>query len=317
MVKYIISRLIAMCITLFLIVTIAFCTVRLMPGNVYDDPTLPKAIVDIMRAKHHLDDPILVQYFYFIKGIIVNGDWGTSIKIEPSVPAFQVIRSRIPITMTLNLFALFLSIPLGIGFGIWAALKRNTLTDHTISVLIMLGISIPSFVIASMMQYFIAFKAGIFPIVYQPSATGFAWFHSMMLPIIALTIGPIATIARYLRAELIDTLNSEFMLLARTKGLSRPVATVRHALRNSFIPLTSIVIGQFAGLMGGSLVIEKIYSIPGVGGIMVKSINGNDYTLTIAVLIFYSVVDLVASLVIDLAYGVVDPRIRMGGKKEA
>lgn len=317
MVKYITSRTVALIITLFLIVSIAFCAVRLMPGNVYDDPTLPKAVVDIMRAKHHLDEPMIVQYFYFIKGIVVNGDWGTSIKIEPSVPAFEVIRSRIPITVTLNLFALLLSIPLGIFFGIWAALKRNKMPDYAISVFIIMGISIPSFVLASLMQYFLAFKFGWFPIVYQPSATGFRLFHSMMLPIIALTIGPIATIARYLRAELIDTLNSEFMLLARTKGLTRSMATLRHGLRNSFVPLTSIIIAQFAALVGGSLVIERIFSIPGVGGIMVKSINGNDYTLTIAILIFYSIVDLVAALVIDLAYGVVDPRIRVGGKKEA
>ncbi len=317
MVRYIFKRIVALLITLFLIVSIAFCVVRLMPGNVFDDPTLPKNVVDIMRAKYHLDEPIIVQYYHFIKGVILNGDWGTSIKIEPSVPAFEVIRSRIPMSMQLNLFALVLSIPLGIFFGIWAALKRNTMTDYVISVLIILGISIPSFVIASLMQYFLAFKFGWFPIVYQPSAEGFRRLHSMMLPILALTIGPIATIARYLRAELIDTLNSEFMLLARTKGLTRSMATLRHALRNSFVPLTSIIIWQFAALVGGSLVIEQIFSIPGVGGIMVKSINGNDYPLTIAVLIFYSIIDLVTLLVIDLAYGVVDPRIRIGGRKEA
>ena len=138
--------------------------------------------------------------------------------------------------------------------------------------------------------------------------------RSIVLPVVALALGPIATITRYLRGELVETLGSDFMLLAQTKGLTRVQATVRHAFRNSCIPLVNIVIPMFTNILGGSLVVETIFSIPGVGGIMINSINANDYSLTVAVLIFYSLVSLATMLIVDISYGIVDPRIRLGRK---
>lgn len=314
MTRYIIERIVAMLLTLFIIVTIAFCVVRLMPGSVYDNPELPQKVLDALEARDHLNEPIIVQYGYFLKGVILEGDWGTSIKVEPSVPAFDVLTKRIPITLEVNIYSLLISLPLGIICGTVAALKKNKLADHIISAMVVLFISVPSFVFASLMQYFLSFKLNWFPIVYESSAAGWLRFSSLCLPILALAFGPIATVTRYLRGELVETVNSEFMTLAKTKGLNQVQATVRHAFRNSCLPLANVIIPMFTNILGGSLVIEQIFSIPGVGGLMVKSINANDHPLTIAILIFYSIVSLLTILLVDLSYGIIDPRIRLEGK---
>lgn len=314
MLKYIMMRIIAMAITLFLIVTLAFMVIRLMPGSIYEDPDMPPAVMEALEARLHLNEPLYVQYGYFLKGIIFEGDWGTSIKIEPRVPAFFVLRKRIPISLTINILSLLISLPLGIIAGTIAALKKNKLPDYVISFLVVVCISIPSFVFASLLQYFLAYKLSWAPIIYKPTATGMGMLYSLTLPIIALSLGPIATVTRYLRGELIETLSSEFMLLAKTKGLTHVQATVRHAFRNSCVPLANIIIPMFTSILGGSLVIERIFAIPGVGGIMIDSINASDHSLTIAVLIFYSMVSLLTILIVDISYGIVDPRIRMGAK---
>ena len=315
MIKYTLGRIAAMMITLFVIVTISFLIIRLMPGSVYDDPDMPVAVKEALEAKLHLDKPLLVQYSYFLKGIILENDWGMSVKVQPTVPAFQVLRSKIPTSMSLNIMALFISLPLGILFGTVAALRKNKPTDHAVSVMVVVAISVPSFVFASLMQYFLSFKLGIFPIIYRPNLPNAETMRSLVLPVLALGFGPIATVTRFLRGELIETLSSEFMLLARTKGLTRVQATIRHAFRNSCVPLVNMIIGMFTGILGGSLVIERIFSIPGVGSVMMDAINSNDHPLTIASLIFYSFISLMTILIVDIMYGVVDPRIRMGAKR--
>lgn len=314
--RYIVNRVLAMLLTLFIITTISFFIIRLMPQNIFDNPELPPHVVEMLEAKLHLDKPLFVQYFYYLKGIILERDFGTSVKVRPSLPVFDVIKYRIPITIVLNILAIFISLPIGIIAGTVAALNKNKLPDHIISFMVIIFISIPSFVFASMMQYLFTFKFSIFPTLYNPSSTGIADFlRSITLPVFALAFGAIATVARYLRGELIETMSSEFLLLARTKGLTHTQAIVRHAFRNSFLPLVNIIVPMFTGIMGGSLIIENIFSVPGMGGILVTSINSGDHPLTIALLIFYSAISLVTILLMDLTYGILDPRIQMGGKK--
>ena len=315
MARYIFQRIIAILITLFLIVSIGFLVIRLMPGGMYsDNPELPLHVIEALEAKAHLDKPMIVQYYHFLKGIIIDGDWGLSVKIAPSMPVFDVIKARIPNSMMLNIASLIVSLPIGIIAGTIAALYDSKYVDNIISFIVVLFISIPSFVFASAMQYILAFKFGWFPIVYEVSGAGWTKVMSLVLPVLALSFGPIARITRYLRGELIDTLNSEFMLLAKTKGLSDFQATARHAFRNSLLPLANIIIPMFTSILSGSLVTEKIFSIPGVGGIMIDSINTNDHYLTIAVLLFYSVISLATILIVDISYGIIDPRVRLGGK---
>ncbi|HHW26508.1 MAG TPA: ABC transporter permease [Firmicutes bacterium] len=286
-----------------------------MPGSMYaDDADMTAAQMEILRAKYHLDKPIPVQYGIFLRDLVLKGDWGTSIKMYIGVPVFDVLKMKIPVSMYNNLFSLLISLPIGVLLGIIAAVRKNSIVDYTTSFMVVIFISVPSFIFATLLQYYAAFRSGWFPIIYEASATGFAKLHSLTLPIIALSLGPIARVTRYLRAELAETINSDFMLLARTKGLTEAQAILRHGIRNSLVPLANVVIPMFTHIMSGSMVIERIFSIPGMGGLMVSSINNTDYPLTLAVLIFYSVVSLVTVLVVDLAYGVIDPRIRIGGR---
>ena len=296
MAKYIMQRILAMLVTLFIIITIGFMVIRLMPGGIFDDAVdMTYEQRTALEAKYNLDKPIPIQY--------VN------------VPVWDVIKTKIPVTLYINFFSLIISLPLGIILGIVAAIRKNTMTDYLISFLVVIFISVPSFIFATLLQYFVAFKAGLFPIIYDATASGWDKFYCLFLPIMALSLGPIARVTRYLRAELAETINSDFMLLAKTKGLTERQATINHGIRNSMLPLMNIIVPMFTSIMGGSLVIETIFSIPGMGGIMVKSINAPDYTVTLAALIFYSVVSLVTVLIVDLSYGIVDPRVRMGGKK--
>ncbi len=304
-----------MCLTLFLIVTVSFFVIRLMPGSVYEDPELPQSVIEALEDKMHLNDPLIKQYYYYLKGVVLDGDFGISVSIEPSVPVFKILTRRIPISLCINLASLILALPLGIAAGTLAAMKKNKLPDHVVSFLVVICISLPSFVFASLLQYFVAFKLGWLPIIYSPTAQTMEKAVSLVLPVLALSFWPIATVARYLRGELIETVNSEFMLLARTKGLSRVQAIVRHAFRNSCLPLANIIIPMFTNILGGSLVIEKIFSVPGVGGLMIDAINARDHALTIAVLIFYSIISLLTIFIVDISYGIIDPRVRMGAKK--
>jgi len=316
MLKYIAGRIVAMLITLFLIISISFIIIRLMPMKIFDHPDVPPEVVKMLEAKMYLDKPLIIQYLYFLKGVILKWDWGISAKIRPGFPVFDVIGAKVPISMILNVVSLFISLPLGIIAGTIAALNRNKLPDHILSFLVVMCISIPSFVFATLLQYTFSFVFKVFPTLYKPSASTLSEYAmSITLPVIALALGPIATVTRYLRGELIETIDSEFLLLARTKGLSQRQAIVRHAFRNSCIPLVNIIVPMFTGIIGGSLVIETIFAIPGMGGMLVNSTNAGDHPLTIALLVFYSTISLATILLMDIIYGLLDPRIKMGGRK--
>lgn len=285
-----------------------------MPGSFIQDNKLPAEVKKAMEDKYHLNEPLMTQYGYFLKDF-VRGDFGISLVINPKVPVNEVLATKIPVSMQLNIFSLIFTMPIAMILGIWAAIRKNKLADQVISFFIILFISVPSFIFATLMQYFLAFKLGWFPIITTPEKH-LTWtkFHSMILPILALSFGSIAGVARYTRAELTEALNSEYMLLAKSKGLSQVQATTRHALRNSFIPLANIIIPMFIQIMGGSLVIEKIFSIPGMGNVMVDAINAHDFPLAIGVLFWFSLLSLITILIVDLSYGIIDPRIRLGGR---
>ena len=314
--KYILRRIGAMLLTLFLIMTLSFWIIRLMPMSIFENPNIPPDIQKLLMSEMHLDKPMLLQYYYFLEGIILEGEFGTSVKVRPRMDVFEILSSRIPPTVQLNFLSLLISLPLGVIFGTIAALRRNKATDNIISFLIVICISVPSFVFASLLQYCFTFRWPIFPTLYDSTATSFCGtLHSLTLPIIALALNPIATIARYLRGELIETLSSEYLLLARTKGLTRAQATVRHAFRNSLVPIANTIIPMITGIMGGSLVVEKMFAVPGMGGLLIDSILAGDHFLTVALLIFYSTISLCTILIVDISYGFIDPRIRIGGGK--
>ena len=240
---------------------------------------------------------------------------GTSIKLRPGVEVFQIIKERVPATMVLNILSLVISIPLGIMAGSFAAVFKNKLPDYVISFLVVICISVPSFVFASLLQYFIAGKLAWLPLIFDATGNTKAQLTSLVLPVMALAFSPVATVCRYLRGELIETLSSEYMLLARTKGLKKAQAVMRHAFRNSMVPLANIIIPMFTNIMGGSMVVESIFAVPGIGGILVDAITVSDYSLAIGALLFYSFISVATILIVDISYGIIDPRIRLGAKK--
>lgn len=314
MLKYILKRIAAMVLTLFIILSLSFFAIRLIPGDVAGQNAAPE-IKAAMEARYHLDKPLGEQYLIFLRNFL-SLDFGESMTLYPRRPVFAIIRDKIPTTLMLNLFSLALTIPIGLFCGIAAALRKNTMIDHAISAMVVFNVSVPSFVFATLLQYIFAFKLGWFPFLLEiDNAFSLSKFWSMILPILALSFGGIATITRYMRAELFEALNSEYMLLSKSKGLSNIQSTLRHALRNSFIPLCNVIIPMFMNLLGGSMVVENIFGIPGIGSLTSASIQTSDYYLTIAVLFFYSVITLLSMLLVDLSYGVVDPRIRIGGGK--
>lgn len=314
MYKYIIKRILAMVLVLFIIMSLSFFAIRLVPHSVAGENAAPE-IKEAMSKRYHLDKPLLNQYGIFLKNFL-SFDFGESMTLYPRRPVFAIIKDKIPLTLQLNLFSLIFTLPIGIMCGIIAALKKNSITDHLISIMVVFNVSVPSFVFASLLQYFMAYKLGLFPILLNLDSTfSLSKFVSMILPILALSFGGIATITRYMRAELFEALNSDYMLLAKAKGLSEMQATIRHAMRNSFIPLCNVIIPMFLNVLGGSMVVESIFGIPGMGSLMANSITTSDHYLTIAVLFFYSIITLLTILIVDISYGIVDPRIRIGGGK--
>ena len=317
MLKYTIQRLLFMLLTLFIIIGMCFMLIRMLPPTALDPTDIHWPVIEARREAMGYNKPLLVQFGIFLKDVLTKWDWGVSDKLYVGREVFSIFAEKMPATVIVNLYSIILSIPIGILLGIFAALKKNTWIDHAISTLTMVVISVPSFVYAFVIQFFFSYKLGWLPFVMKAGTDYFSWemFVSMLPAVMSLSFGVIAGFARTTRAELTEVLTSEFMLLARTKGLTKAQATIRHALKNCMVVILPSIFGQFIGIMSGSLIIEKIFSIPGVGQLYINSINAPDYPMFIMNTAFYTTISLVAAIVVDISYGFIDPRIRMGSKK--
>lgn len=316
---YVVKRIVLMLFTFFIITTMCFMLIRLLPRELPTDKVQAEAMKQRFEALGY-NKPLLIQYGIYLKNIVTKWDFGTSWYIQFREPAWNVLTGRLLPTVLVNFYSLLFSIPMGIGLGIFAAIKKNKWQDSLISTLVMVFISVPSYVYAFLVQYFFYFKLNWLPLmVYSLNDAGGSWFtgkmfHSMIAPILALSFGEIAGLCRYTRAELTETLTSDYMLLARTKGLTRAQATVRHALKNAMVPILPMIISSFIGILGGSMIIEQIFSIPGVGQLYIKAINLFDYDVFMMDSVFYTFITLLSLIVTDISYGFIDPRIRMGEK---
>lgn len=317
MLKYVIKRLILMVFTFFIISTITFVLVKLLPLPAIKEQGRDVNIVLARREQMGYNKPIMVQYWIYWQHVL-RGDFGMGEQMYTAREVSEVMLTKLPYTIVVNLYSILIAIPLGLLFGIYAALKKNTWQDHVISTMVMLFISVPSYVYAFLVQYFLCYKTGWFPltILSRENADFFSWpmFVSMVPAVIALSFGVIAGLTRFTRAELSEVLTGEYLLLARTKGLTRSQAITRHAMRNAMVPILPMILGDIVGILGGSLIIESIFSIPGIGSLYVTSIGLRDYNFFMAVSMFYTLIGLATNLVIDLSYGFIDPRIKMGAR---
>lgn len=304
--KYLLKRVLYMLLTLFLVATITFFLMKLMPGTPYTNQAkMTASQIEIMNKQYGLDKPIWEQYLIYIFGMF-HGDFGTSFQYS-NQPVAYLISSRLGASMQLGLQAMIFGVFFGVILGAAAAIKHNTWADTGATVIAIIGKSVPNFVLAILLQYYIALKLGWFPIA------GWGQFSNTILPTIALGVGPLAETARFIRTSMVEVLNSDYIELAKAKGLSKFEVVYHHALRNSLIPLVTLLGPYTVALMTGSMVIENVFNIPGIGEQFVKSIMTNDYPTIMGVTMVFSIGLVVVILITDIIYGLIDPRIRLEG----
>ncbi|AKP65175.1 ABC-type dipeptide oligopeptide nickel transport system, permease component [Levilactobacillus koreensis JCM 16448] len=307
MAKYLAKRIFYLILTLFIVITVTFFLMKLLPGTpLTNQAKLSKSQIHLIYEQYGLNKPVWQQYLLYLAGA-VKGDFGTSFQFSDQ-PVSYLISSRIGPSLQIGLQAMIIGVILGVIIGAFGAMKQNTWADTTTTVVSILGISIPSFVLAVLLQYYLGLKAGWFPIA------EWGGFIYTVLPTLALGAQPLAESARFVRTEMVDVLSSDYIELAKAKGLNRTGVIYHHALRNSLIPLITIVGPLAVNIMTGSMVVENIFSIPGIGEQFVKSVLTNDYPTIMGLTIVYSFMLCVVLLITDILYGIVDPRIRLTGK---
>ncbi|NCU18656.1 oligopeptide ABC transporter permease [Pallidibacillus pasinlerensis] len=309
MTQYILRRIGYMILTLFIIATVTFFLMKLMPGSpLKAEDKLTEEQKQIVLESYGLNDPVPVQYVRFL-GNLVQGDLGISYNFD-NTPVTEILVERLGPSMQLGLYAVLIGTFFGIILGLIAAIFHNGFWDYTSTIIAVLGTSIPSFVFAGLLQYIFAVELGWLPVALWGEP------KHMVLPIIALAIGPMATAARFVRTEMIEVKGSNYIITAKAKGLSKSERVWKHGLRNALIPLVTVMGPMIISLMTGSMVIEKIFAIPGIGEQFVTSVMVNDYPTIMGTTLIYAFGFIVILLIIDLLYGLIDPRIRVtGGSK--
>ena len=304
--KYILKRILTSLFTLLAILLVLFILMKLMPGSPFNDEKLTDDMRAALYAKYGLDQPVIVQFFKYVGGML-RGDLGVSYNISKNTPISQLIQTRLPISIQIGGMAVLLGAVVGLVLGIIAALKRDTFWDTLATIISVIGVSVPSYVFALGLSYTFGFRLQWFPMLFTVNdITG-----SSVLPSISLSMFTMASIARFTRSEMLEVLDSDYMLLAESKGISGPALIFRHALRNALIPIITVLAPLIVDLMTGSLVVEKIFAIPGVGSLLVNAIQSNDYNVVISLSFIYSAMYIGIMLVVDILYGVIDPRIRL------
>jgi oligopeptide transport system permease protein len=346
MVKYTIERLLLAIVTTFIIMTVTFLLIKSLPFKMPNTSTVAEefgyfekqaslgyivdlgqlndslgrllwSYVDNAGVSHYFyQRPILDQYCSWLNAIFTRWDWGTSSSIKPNEDVILIIAGWLPYTIKVNIWAVLISVPSGIALGIWAALKKNKLTDHIISTLVMIFISIPSFITITFLMAILCYQAKWLPSQWpSDSAPLGTQVLGYFIPVMSLSFGSICYYCRFTRAELTEVMSSDYLLLARTKGLTRNQAISRHAMKNAMVPILPSILSEFIGIFGGSFILEQIYGIPGIGKLYIQSLTGEDYNVLFVDMALFTVIGLIAGVFLDLSYGLIDPRIRMGAKK--
>ena len=310
MLKYILNRLVYILIALFIIISATFFLMKLAPGSPFaSERELPPAIEQQLNAKYGIDNPWYVQYKdYLVSSLTL--DFGESMKYKGR-SVNDMINEGFPVSLVLGLEAMILAIGMGILLGVISALYHNKFPDYVSTVIAILGISVPSFILAGLLQYFLSFKLGWFPV------TGWKGFIYTILPATAIALTHAGFIAKLTRSSMLEQNNSEYVKLARAKGIGKWTVVFKHSLRNALLPVVTYLGPLTAGVLTGSFVIEQIFAIPGIGRHFVQSITNRDYTTIMGVTVFYSIILLLAVLIVDILYSFIDPRIKLKGAKKS
>lgn len=305
--RYMMKRFWAMAATILVITTLTFVLMKVIPGSPFNEERGTNEVVQRnLEAYYHLDDPLIFQYIIYLKSIITF-DFGPSIK-KPSDSVNDMLERGFPVSFELGLTAIVIAVISGLVLGVIAALRRNGFLDYAAMSLAVLGISIPNFILATLLIQQFAVNLNLFP-----AATWTSPIH-MVLPTAALAVGPMAIIARLTRSSMVEVLTQDYIRTAKAKGLSPFKIIVKHALRNALMPVVTVLGTLVASILTGSFVIEKIFAIPGMGKYFVESINQRDYPVIMGTTVFYSVILIIMLFLVDLAYGLLDPRIKLHKK---
>jgi oligopeptide transport system permease protein len=306
--KYLVKRVVYIVVTMWLIATATFFLMKLMPGTPFDaerfvrlQPSQQAAAL----AQYGLDKPLWGQYFQYINNVL-QGDLGISFTYNGRKVS-DLIWGRLPPSVLVGAQAVLVGLSIGLSLGIIAAWRHNGVLDNMTMVLAVLGVSIPNFVAAALLQYFIGLRLGILPVAFWES-----WACSVM-PSIALCFSPLSSAARFIRTEMLDVLSQDYIITARSKGMGQMRLMMKHILRNSIIPVVTIFGPMVVSLMTGSLAVESIFSIPGIGSLFTDSVRNNDYPVIMGLTIFFSLFYIVVIFLVDVAYSLIDPRIRLAG----
>lgn len=305
--KYIGKRVIISVITLLVILAVLFIMIKFLPGTPFNNEKLSPAQRAAIMAKYGLDQPIITQFFTYLKNML-TGDFGVSFNMYKDMPVASLVSSAAKISFSYGIAAVVIGTIVGMLLGVFAALHKNTIWDTLSTILSVIGVSVPSFVFALLILIFLGSKLNILPTMYNSSDP----IYSSIMPVLALSVGVIANVARFTRTEMISVLSSEYMTLAKAKGLDKNTLIMKHALRNALIPVITILAPILVNLMTGTMVVEKICSVPGLGKLLIGSIMSNDYNIIMACSFLYAAMYIVMMLVIDVSYGIIDPRIRLG-----
>ena len=307
MFRYIGRRVLISLMTLLVILTVLFILVKLLPGTPFNDEKLTEGQKAIIMAKYGLDKPLPVQYITYLKNML-TGDFGISYSLFKELPVSTLVGQAAGISFSLGIAAVILGSILGMILGIIAALNQNKFWDTFATIISVIGVAIPSFVFAMLLMLVFGSELRILPTIFNSDDI----ITSSILPVIALSMSVIANVARFTRTEMISVLNSDYIELVKAKGLSRNKVIRSHCLRNSLIPVVTVLGPILVNLMTGTMVVEKVFSIPGLGRLLVDSIQANDYNIILACSFLYSAMYIIMMLVIDISYGIIDPRIRLG-----
>jgi oligopeptide transport system permease protein len=306
MLRFLLRRLVVAVPTVFVVITVAFFMMRAAPGSPFDkDRKLPPEIELNVKKKYHFDEPLVVQYGRYLGGVL-TGDLGPSLKYQDK-SVLDVLKENYAVSLKLGLTAIIIAAFTGVSLGVLAALRQNRPADYVTMAIAILGVCIPSFVTAPLLQLVFGSKLGLLPIAGWDGGA----LPNMVLPVIVLAIPQIAIISRLTRAGMIEVLQSNYVRTARSKGLSETRVVTRHALRAAILPLVSYLGPACAGLLTGSLVVEKIFNLPGLGKFFVLSALQRDYTVVMGMVIFYAGLIVTLNLLADLLYAVLDPRVRL------
>lgn len=304
--RYVAKRLCISLATLLAILFILFLMLELMPGSPFNDEKLTQSQVALLNDKYGLDQPVHYRFIQYVKHM-VTGDFGVSYTISKNTSITTLLASRLPVSIRIGGQAVLLGTVIGLFLGLLAALKHNTIFDTLTTVISVLGVSLPSYVFALALSYSLGYRVHWFPLLYQQEAA----MKSSVLPTISLAMFTVATVARFTRTEMLEVLGSDYMLLAESKGLPEWRLILVHGLKNALIPIITVLAPLVVSLMTGSLVVEKIFSIPGIGSLLVTAIQSNDYNVIVTLAFIYSAMYIGIMLFVDVLYGIIDPRIRL------